>query len=864
MTTTPNEFLQFAKELGLEHQKSLLQTSTSTLNNGCSLTGLSVLNNLCHLIEQIHSLKAENNHLRAHLDLVSHVEKFLLKNEDKTKSIHQKANTYLHSKTSLHGGDGTYDEDKSFTLSPTNSLRIKKRGSPTLSITSRERQGVDFVNNHEDSSSMVHVDHDQSEAIENNLGSITVPNWNNWNKLRHALSFSRRRKQRSPTSPSLQHTERTIPAISISLESDDDRLNDHKYQQKKNKQIRTANNSRRDLNNDDSDDDEFVEFKRIHHERQGMQPPSSTSSSYLPINSTVIDDDNSFTRKPSKIAHYRHKLYSKLHTVKKQFSDQNSTLRPLTSTHSSTFDDMGSGLNHAFLSTKLASAMTKSYQQKMREWQSLQKSNFLVNYRRQSIINKTELNNSSRKTSVVSIINEPLNGTLVPAIEISNAEIEPNMIALSPILSPNQRSLILHQWREIMSEEICLRQYHEYLESKMQELKQLETNLKSLKTNIFCTNHQKLILKHRSMSSIEQLDQDLLDENKQIDILQRCRSLQSLITMPASWILAVQSAAYSDILDGTSKKTTERAIIFNKNFFNQLKYFRDERQNFQQDTWKHFQTLTHFKPNVSTDELSNDKRSNRVQTKVILTRACLRKFSYTSTNEFPQSFLTNPMIPLQTSISKLETSSFIDLLSSPINNEHEVNFSSTTMLNKRSKRSRFDFKKTLQRSKSMCMTQFNSWLQRRRQQHLSESRRKSAIDPKTNKDIKISPCSTPKFLGSPRLARIHQKIFKQHPSPIEPLIESPSFSSPLLDDSDEQFQKIEHPVRIYLPARNSPSTRHVRIIDVTSIPENNTTITTPPMSKITSPVLQRRNFTSALKTTARERRESFAAQSKSS
>jgi hypothetical protein len=61
--------------------------------------------------------------------------------------------------------------------------------------------------------------------------------------------------------------------------------------------------------------------------------------------------------------------------------------------------------------------------------------------------------------------------------------------------------------------------------------------------------------------------------------------------MPASWIVAVQSAAYSDILDGTSKKTTERAIIFNKKFFNQLKHFKDERQHFQQDTIKDFQLL---------------------------------------------------------------------------------------------------------------------------------------------------------------------------------------------------------------------------------------------------------------------------------
>jgi len=274
-----------------------------------------------------------------------------------------------------------------------------------------------------------------------------------------------------------------------------------------------------------------------------------------------------------------------------------------------------------------------------------------------------------------------------------------------------------------------------------------------------------------------------------------------------------------------------------------------------------------------TDILSEEKRSIRPRTKIILTRACLRKFSFTSVNEIP--------LPLQTTIPKLETSSYIDLLSTPITNEQEASLPSSlssTTLNKRSKRSRFDFKKTLQRSKSMCMTQFNSWLQRRRQQqqHLSVPRRKSAIDSKTNKDLKSSsPCSTPKLLGSPRLARIHQRIFKQHPFPISsssshielppgPVVELPLSSSPLLDDSDEQFQKSEDPVRIYLPARTTPKIRHVRMTDVNMITDNN--IKTPPMSKIASPIITRRNLTSSITTTttARERRESFAAQSKSS
>jgi hypothetical protein len=236
------------------------------------------------------------------------------------------------------------------------------------------------------------------------------------------------------------------------------------------------------------------------------------------------------------------------------------------------------------------------------------------------------------------------------------------------------------------------------------------------------------------------------------------------------------------------------------------------------------------------------------------------------------------MIPFQAAIFKQGTYSPIDRLPTPTTSEPEPSLqSSSTTLHKRSKRQRFDFKKTLQRSKSMCMTQFNSWLQRRRQAHPSVLRRKSAVDPKTVS----SPCSTPKLLGSPRLARLHQRIFKQQapPSPPMPSSEPPSLppklhtelsssplsfhrelpplSSVLLDDSDRHFQQRELPVRIYLPARTPPTTRHVRINDT-----NDHHIPSPPMSKITSPIINRRNLPSSIKmTTARERRESFAAMS---
>jgi len=192
-------------------------------------------------------------------------------------------------------------------------------------------------------------------------------------------------------------------------------------------------------------------------------------------------------------------------------------------------------------------------------------------------------NSNSRKSSIT----EPSPDQTIPSspmIDELNLELEKPLPILGPILSPNQRSLIVHQWREIMSEEIFLRHYNDYLQQRMISLKQLKTNLKSLKTNIFCTNH---LIKQQSMINIQQTNQSYLP--------QRCRSLESFISMPASWSLAVQSAAYSDVLDGTSNKTTERAILLNKNFFDQLEHFKHDRFKFQQDSIKDLQLLSRLK-----------------------------------------------------------------------------------------------------------------------------------------------------------------------------------------------------------------------------------------------------------------------------
>lgn len=135
--TTPNEFLQFAKEMGLGKVKSTTSTpplppatsSSSSISRTLShrdsytLTGLSVLNNLCRLIEQIHQLKSENCRLRAHLDLVEHVDRFQhhCRTKDNTKPV--------LSSLPIH------DRNRSDTIPLSKPTKVKR------SLSSREHKG---------------------------------------------------------------------------------------------------------------------------------------------------------------------------------------------------------------------------------------------------------------------------------------------------------------------------------------------------------------------------------------------------------------------------------------------------------------------------------------------------------------------------------------------------------------------------------------------------------------------------------------------------------------------------------------------------------------------------------------------------
>ena len=121
--TTPDEFLQFAKEMGLG-QVSTVNTpppSPGSANSKAeSTTGLLVLNNLCRLIEQIHQLKLENDRLRAQVALNDRFD--LYDPHSSTKSPSEIRRT---KKKSIFSSSSVADEEKGITLSPTNSIKLK-------------------------------------------------------------------------------------------------------------------------------------------------------------------------------------------------------------------------------------------------------------------------------------------------------------------------------------------------------------------------------------------------------------------------------------------------------------------------------------------------------------------------------------------------------------------------------------------------------------------------------------------------------------------------------------------------------------------------------------------------------------------
>ena len=172
--------------------------------------------------------------------------------------------------------------------------------------------------------------------------------------MRDALKFSLRRKKPTSASPVLTHADRPIPAISISLESDDDHPQASKRpvrtKQRKNLLVRSDDHRHAALTGGETDlDDESLEFTGAARKRNnyGREAGHSSSNERHEIfaHPASVDDDGVLIRKQSKIAHYGRKLRSKLDTVKRQFSDQlplsSPSLRLLTASHGSTLDEMG-------------------------------------------------------------------------------------------------------------------------------------------------------------------------------------------------------------------------------------------------------------------------------------------------------------------------------------------------------------------------------------------------------------------------------------------------------------------------------------------------------------------------------------------
>jgi len=154
----------------------------------------------------------------------------------------------------------------------------------------------------------------------------------------------------------------------------------------------------------------------------------------------------------------------------------------------------------------------------------------------------------------------------------------------------------------------------------------------------------------------------------------------------------------------------------------------------------------------------------------------------------------------------------------------------------------------------MCVAQINSWLQRRRQQHVSLKRRNSATETKIS-----TPCTTPKLLGSPRLSRLRRRIFKHQSSTSQQADRTP-IPVQILDDSDNRSQS-DVPVRIYFPPLTAPIARHVRMTDdINIIPSYNDDqdIQIEQTSDLTANRTYSSSSSSSLKiSSAKERRESY-------
>ncbi|CAF1058870.1 unnamed protein product, partial [Didymodactylos carnosus] len=624
-------------------------TATNSFPNGSTTisSGLCVLNNLCRLIEQIQTLRTENEHLRSRIEIIDNIHKFQRMSEQLNLETENILSTKrkitlrasLKEENTIDGVGGSRKKlkfirdklrsnDDNILSEITNQSNNNNNNNnmlkaPTVRVGSIKRQNTNQNNDHHHSTSIVvdpitvkttsnlYIDEVTDESGSVHSTFRVKPQWNNWNKVRHVFRVyteTLRRKRSiteiasSPTTNKIMNSNMygsikkenlIVPRIVCSsFESDDE------------------NNPR---NHDINDNihvlhrEEDVEKKFTREKMMSTDTANSSSTDRQDSVETRYDTQEDLTRsldrKQSKIARYGRKIKSKLDNVKKQFEISGGQRRNFTS-----FEENNT-LHNQELKITLAPALTKEYRKKMQEWEAMQKMNFLVNYRRQST-GKIDAKPNSRKQSsekttegINNIIRQTSSHHTLSHLIVNTPDVEMNYIngendftnhvdggndALfdKPLLSPNQRTQMVHQWRTIMNEEITLRHYLECIENKMTCLKLLERELKSLKTTIFCTNNESdedekspttgTNNTHRiKLNSFEQLNR--LNTCQDKDKIQRSRSLETLETVSTLWVLAVRSAAYSDILDGTSGT---RPLIRNMDFFRQLDKIQAGRKLF--------------------------------------------------------------------------------------------------------------------------------------------------------------------------------------------------------------------------------------------------------------------------------------------
>ena len=126
-----------------------------------------------------------------------------------------------------------------------------------------------------------------------------TPSWNHWNKVRHALKFSLRRKA---TDIPVINPISMIPSISISVESADDEQVVERRESKKKKKSLPNNDHRRDVVEEETDhEDDSIDSRRVDQKRESYRSNRMNSSSNETSTPIPTDDDPTLARKQSKI-----------------------------------------------------------------------------------------------------------------------------------------------------------------------------------------------------------------------------------------------------------------------------------------------------------------------------------------------------------------------------------------------------------------------------------------------------------------------------------------------------------------------------------------------------------------------------------